>query len=183
MGSYTPDGGPMAAYREVHDEGAQLSSEEDWSWRARAGETSVTLTLRETGFGPCNQDPSNRILAPRTSILKRGKGSLHDVWRHSWYPRLSSGNLNGKLRNALTCFVTGFELCAAGKIKPAAKEAFKKKYYILTVIHEGNVSCQQGCEDPRTLDFDANTNTILNTSFNTTKTKTCTDHTHWNNVI
>lgn len=29
MGSYTPDGGPMAAYREVHDEGAQLSSDED----------------------------------------------------------------------------------------------------------------------------------------------------------
>ncbi|XP_070787274.1 protein GRINL1A [Enoplosus armatus] len=29
MGSYTPDCGPMAAYREVHDEGAQLSSEED----------------------------------------------------------------------------------------------------------------------------------------------------------
>ncbi|KAM7014970.1 protein GRINL1A [Tautogolabrus adspersus] len=29
MGSYTPDGGPMAAYREVHDEAAQLSSEED----------------------------------------------------------------------------------------------------------------------------------------------------------
>lgn len=29
IGSYTPDGGPMAAYREVHDEGAQLSSEED----------------------------------------------------------------------------------------------------------------------------------------------------------
>lgn len=29
MGSYTPDGGPMAAYREVHDEGAQHSSEED----------------------------------------------------------------------------------------------------------------------------------------------------------
>uniref|UniRef100_UPI0037E854C7 protein GRINL1A n=1 Tax=Semicossyphus pulcher TaxID=241346 RepID=UPI0037E854C7 len=29
MGSYTPDGGPTAAYREVHDEGAQLSSEED----------------------------------------------------------------------------------------------------------------------------------------------------------
>lgn len=29
MGSYTPDGGPMAAYREVHDEGAQLSAEED----------------------------------------------------------------------------------------------------------------------------------------------------------
>ncbi|XP_016886167.1 protein GRINL1A [Cynoglossus semilaevis] len=29
MGSYTPDGGPMAAYREVHDDGAQLSSEED----------------------------------------------------------------------------------------------------------------------------------------------------------
>ncbi|XP_014835985.1 PREDICTED: protein GRINL1A [Poecilia mexicana] len=29
MGSYTPDGGPMAAYREVHDEGAHLSSEED----------------------------------------------------------------------------------------------------------------------------------------------------------
>lgn len=29
MGSCTPDGGPMAAYREVHDEGAQLSSEED----------------------------------------------------------------------------------------------------------------------------------------------------------
>lgn len=29
MGSYTPDGGPMTAYRKVHDEGAQLSSEED----------------------------------------------------------------------------------------------------------------------------------------------------------
>lgn len=29
MGSYTPDSAPMAAYREVHDEGAQLSSEED----------------------------------------------------------------------------------------------------------------------------------------------------------
>lgn len=29
MGSYTPDGGPMAAYREVHDEGAQLSSDDD----------------------------------------------------------------------------------------------------------------------------------------------------------
>ncbi|XP_038130626.1 protein GRINL1A [Cyprinodon tularosa] len=29
LGSYTPDGGPMAAYREVHDEGAHLSSEED----------------------------------------------------------------------------------------------------------------------------------------------------------
>ncbi|KAM9860922.1 protein GRINL1A [Aulostomus maculatus] len=29
MGSYPPDGSPMAAYREVHDEGAQLSSEED----------------------------------------------------------------------------------------------------------------------------------------------------------
>ncbi|XP_074523169.1 protein GRINL1A [Halichoeres trimaculatus] len=29
MGSYTPDDGPMATYREVHDEGAQLSSEED----------------------------------------------------------------------------------------------------------------------------------------------------------
>ncbi|GAA6227803.1 protein GRINL1A [Lates japonicus] len=29
IGSYSPDGGPMAAYREVHDEGAQLSSEED----------------------------------------------------------------------------------------------------------------------------------------------------------
>uniref|UniRef100_A0A1A7XDD5 Polymerase (RNA) II (DNA directed) polypeptide M n=1 Tax=Iconisemion striatum TaxID=60296 RepID=A0A1A7XDD5_9TELE len=29
MGSYTPDGGPMAAYREVHDEGAHLSSEDD----------------------------------------------------------------------------------------------------------------------------------------------------------
>ncbi|XP_041645146.1 protein GRINL1A isoform X1 [Cheilinus undulatus] len=29
MGSYTPDGSPMAAYREVHDEGTQLSSEED----------------------------------------------------------------------------------------------------------------------------------------------------------
>ncbi|XP_029000653.1 protein GRINL1A [Betta splendens] len=28
MGSCTPDGGPMAAYREVHDEGAQLSSDE-----------------------------------------------------------------------------------------------------------------------------------------------------------
>ncbi|XP_061559362.1 LOW QUALITY PROTEIN: protein GRINL1A [Phycodurus eques] len=29
MGSYSPDGGSMAAYREVHDEGAQPSSEED----------------------------------------------------------------------------------------------------------------------------------------------------------
>ncbi|KAJ4946814.1 hypothetical protein JOQ06_008859 [Pogonophryne albipinna] len=29
VGSYTPDGGPMAAYREVHDEGTQLSSDED----------------------------------------------------------------------------------------------------------------------------------------------------------
>ncbi|XP_029934645.1 protein GRINL1A [Myripristis murdjan] len=29
MGTYSPDGGPMAAYREVHDDGAQLSSEED----------------------------------------------------------------------------------------------------------------------------------------------------------
>ncbi|KAM4592352.1 protein GRINL1A [Odontesthes bonariensis] len=29
MGSYTPDGGPMAAFREVCDEGDQLSSEED----------------------------------------------------------------------------------------------------------------------------------------------------------
>ncbi|MEQ2190578.1 hypothetical protein XENOCAPTIV_000553, partial [Xenoophorus captivus] len=29
MGSYTPDGGPLAAYREVYDEGAHLSSEED----------------------------------------------------------------------------------------------------------------------------------------------------------
>lgn len=29
MGSCTPDSGSMAAYREVHDEGAQLSSEED----------------------------------------------------------------------------------------------------------------------------------------------------------
>ncbi|KAM3625169.1 uncharacterized protein V6R79_007949 [Siganus canaliculatus] len=29
MGSYSPAGGPMAAYREVHDEGAQFSSEED----------------------------------------------------------------------------------------------------------------------------------------------------------
>lgn len=29
MGSYTHDSGPMAAYREVHDEGAQLSSDED----------------------------------------------------------------------------------------------------------------------------------------------------------
>ncbi|XP_037103231.1 protein GRINL1A [Syngnathus acus] len=29
MGSYCPDGGPMAAYKEVHDEGAQTSSEED----------------------------------------------------------------------------------------------------------------------------------------------------------
>ncbi|XP_061566579.1 protein GRINL1A [Cololabis saira] len=29
MGSYTPDGGPMAAYREVNDEETQLSSEED----------------------------------------------------------------------------------------------------------------------------------------------------------
>ncbi|RVE74595.1 hypothetical protein OJAV_G00023160 [Oryzias javanicus] len=29
MGVYTPDGGVMSAYREVHDEGAQLSSEED----------------------------------------------------------------------------------------------------------------------------------------------------------
>lgn len=47
MGSYTPDGGPMAAYREVHDDGAQLSSEEDWSWDARAVETSVTLALKE----------------------------------------------------------------------------------------------------------------------------------------
>lgn len=45
MGSYALDGGPMAAYREVHDEGAQLSSEEDW-----AGGGSVTLALWETGF-------------------------------------------------------------------------------------------------------------------------------------
>ncbi|KAF1392877.1 hypothetical protein PFLUV_G00032600 [Perca fluviatilis] len=29
MGSYAPDSGPMAAYREDHDEGSQLSSEED----------------------------------------------------------------------------------------------------------------------------------------------------------
>ncbi|XP_054892728.1 protein GRINL1A [Poeciliopsis prolifica] len=29
MGSYTPEGGPPAAYREVHDEGSHLSSEED----------------------------------------------------------------------------------------------------------------------------------------------------------
>ncbi|KAM3877010.1 protein GRINL1A [Diretmus argenteus] len=29
MVSYTPDSGPMAAYRELHDDGAQLSSEED----------------------------------------------------------------------------------------------------------------------------------------------------------
>ncbi|CAL9701858.1 unnamed protein product [Knipowitschia caucasica] len=29
MESYTPDSGPTAAYREVHDDGAQLSSEED----------------------------------------------------------------------------------------------------------------------------------------------------------
>ncbi|KAF7665328.1 hypothetical protein LDENG_00146780 [Lucifuga dentata] len=29
MGSYAPDSGPVAAYREVHDEGAELSSEED----------------------------------------------------------------------------------------------------------------------------------------------------------
>lgn len=32
MGSYTLDGGPTAAYREVHDEGAQLSSEEEEDW-------------------------------------------------------------------------------------------------------------------------------------------------------
>lgn len=75
MGSYTPDGGPMAAYREVHDEGAQLSSEEDWSWRASWG-TSVTLALRERGFGPCEQDPSDRIFTPRATILQRGKGSF-----------------------------------------------------------------------------------------------------------
>lgn len=50
MGSYALDGGSMAAYREVHDEGAQLSSaEEDW-----AGGGSVTLALWETGFRtPC----------------------------------------------------------------------------------------------------------------------------------
>lgn len=29
MGRYNPEGGPLAAYREVHDNGAQLSSEED----------------------------------------------------------------------------------------------------------------------------------------------------------
>lgn len=29
MESYNPEGGPLAAYREVHDDGAQLSSEED----------------------------------------------------------------------------------------------------------------------------------------------------------
>ncbi|KAM4630639.1 protein GRINL1A [Polymixia lowei] len=29
VGSYTPDSGPMAAYREIHDDGAQVSSEED----------------------------------------------------------------------------------------------------------------------------------------------------------
>lgn len=70
MGSYTPDGGPTAAYREVHDEGAQLSSEEDWSMKARAGETSVTLTRRETGFGPRNQDPSNRISLQGQEFLR-----------------------------------------------------------------------------------------------------------------
>ena len=33
----------------------------------------MTLALRETGFGPRNQDPSNGIFTPRTRILKRGK--------------------------------------------------------------------------------------------------------------
>lgn len=37
----------------------------------------MTLALRETGFGPRNQDPSNRIFTPGTRILKRGKESLH----------------------------------------------------------------------------------------------------------
>lgn len=37
MGSYTPDGGPLAAYREVHDEGSHLSSEEDWFWMDSLG--------------------------------------------------------------------------------------------------------------------------------------------------
>lgn len=32
MESYNPEGGPLEAYREVHDDGAQLSSEEDWPW-------------------------------------------------------------------------------------------------------------------------------------------------------
>lgn len=71
--------------------------------KARAGETSVTLALRETGFGPRNQDPSNRIFTPRTRILKGGKGSF-TVWRHSWYPRLSSGNwMAGWETSSLNC--------------------------------------------------------------------------------
>lgn len=41
-----------------------------------AGETSVTLALRERGFGPCDQDPSDRIFTPRATILQRGKGSF-----------------------------------------------------------------------------------------------------------
>jgi len=32
METYNPEGGPLEAYREVHDDGAQLSSEEDWPW-------------------------------------------------------------------------------------------------------------------------------------------------------
>lgn len=37
------------------------------------------LGLRETSFGPCNQEPSNRIFSPRTRILRRGKESLPGV--------------------------------------------------------------------------------------------------------
>lgn len=73
MGSYTPDSGPMAAYREVHDEGAQLSSEEDWSWKAGAEETS--LAPRETGFGPCNPGFSLQ----GQELLREEKESLHHV--------------------------------------------------------------------------------------------------------
>lgn len=53
MGSNSPDGGPMAAYREVHDEGAQPSSEEDWSCTVRWKEDLVVpkgLLLQGNSF-------------------------------------------------------------------------------------------------------------------------------------
>lgn len=63
MGTYSPDDSAMPSYRDVHSREGHSSSDEDWSWKARAEETSVTLALKQQGL-----DLENRILLTQFSL-------------------------------------------------------------------------------------------------------------------
>lgn len=123
MGSYTPDHGPMAAYREVHDEGAQLSSEEDWS---RVGQSWG----EQSDLGPVgNRLQTLQSGAFRLDFIFQGRELLRE---EKWLCLVFEGivGIQTLLRKSVIYFVSHFVLFSV------PLSCWRLNYW--TISHQGN---------------------------------------------